>query len=207
MRMRFIFGDDWNDAPPLSGFLDFRAFSDAFYSIQKQIVGKKKLDSPKGESNGLLTLDCEQSLVSLLGHSKSTTLKSEKMTPFKAVASPFRVRLSLRLTTRNSPGLFQAPGYSDLRNWESAITKIKREETAEPPPRFSQITRSYFRVRFIYVSSLISESLEHVKFRILMLYNHDVIRLQPKANISSARFSGPPTLVTEHAWYCRMSNT
>ena len=160
MRMRFIFGDDWNDAPCLSRFFDFRAFSNAFYSIQKQIVEKKKLDSPKGENNGLLTLDCEQSLVSLLGHSRSTTLKSEKMTPFKAVTSPFRVRLSLRLTTRSSPGLFQAPGYSDPRNWESAFTKIKREETAEPPPRFSQITRSYFRVRFIYASSLISESLE-----------------------------------------------
>ena len=66
---------------------------------------KKKLDSPKGENNGLLTLDCEQSLVSLLGYSRSTTLKSEKMTAFKAVVSPFRVRLSLRLTTRSSPGL------------------------------------------------------------------------------------------------------
>ena len=44
-----------------------------------------------------------------------------------------------------------------------------------------------------------------VKFRILMLYNHDVIRLQQKPNISSTRFSGLPTLVTEHAWYCGMS--
>ena len=177
-------------------------------SIQfRNKLSEKKLDSPKGESNGLLTLDCEQSLVSLLGHSRSTTLKSERMTPFKAVASPFRVRLSLRLTTRSSPGLFQAPGYSDPRNWDSAITKIKRDETAEPPPRFSQITRSYFRVRFIYASSLISESLEHVKFRILMLYNHDVIRLQQKPNRSSIRFSGLPTLVTEHAWYYGMSNT
>ena len=86
-------------------------------SIQfRNKLSEKKLDSPKGESNGLLTLDCEQSLVSLLGHSRSTTLKSEKMTPFKAVASPFRVRLSLRLTARSSPGLFQAPGYSDPRN-------------------------------------------------------------------------------------------
>ena len=160
IRMRFIFGDDGNDAPCLSRFFDFRAFSHAFYSIQKLIVERKKLDSPKGENNGLLTLDCEQSLVSLLGYSRSTTLKSEKMTAFKAVVSPLRVRLSLRLTTRSSPGLFQAPGYSDPRNWESAITKIKREETAEPRPRFSQITRSYFRVRFIYASSLISESLE-----------------------------------------------
>ena len=116
IRMRFIFGDDGNDGPCLSRFFDFRAFSNAFYSIQKQIVEKKKLDSPKGENNGLLTLDCEQSLVSLLGHSRSTTLKSEKMTPFKAVTSPFLVRLSLRLTTRSSPGLFQAPGYSDPRN-------------------------------------------------------------------------------------------
>ena len=142
----------------------FLWFSSIFTRVlfsQKQIVEKKKkLDSPKGENNGLLTLDCEQSLVSLLGYSRSTTLKSEKMTAFKAVVSPFRVRLSLRLTTRSSPGLSQAPGYSDPRNWESAITKIKREETAEPRPRFSQITRSYFRVRFIYASSLISESLE-----------------------------------------------
>ena len=46
-----------------------------------------------------------------------------------------------------------------------------------------------------------------VKFRILMLYNHDVIRLQQKPNISSTRFSSLPTLVTEHAWYCGMSNT
>ena len=117
IRMRFIFGDDGNDAPCLSRFFDFRAFSHTFYSIQKQIVEtKKKLDSPKGENNGLLTLDCEQSLVSLLGYSRSTTLKSEKMIAFKAVVSPFRVRLSLRLTTRSSPGLFQAPGYSDPRN-------------------------------------------------------------------------------------------
>ena len=109
IRMRFIFGDDGNEGPCLSRFFDFRA-------IQKQIVEKKKLDSPKGENNGLLTLDCEQSLVSLLGYSRSTTLKSEKMTAFKAVVSPFRVRLSLRLTTRSSPGLSQAPGYSDPRN-------------------------------------------------------------------------------------------
>ena len=34
-----------------------------------------------------------------------------------------------------------------------------------------------------------------------MLYNHDVIRLQQKPNISSTRFPGLPTLVTEHAWY------
>ena len=47
----------------------------------------------------------------------------------------------------------------------------------------------------------------NVKFRILMLYNHDVIRLQQKPTISSTRFSGLPTLVTEHAWYCGMSNT
>ena len=51
------------------------------------------------------------------------------------------------------------------------------------------------------------EDLDTVKFRILMLYNHDVIRLQQKPNISSTRFSGLPTLVTEHAWYCGMSNT
>ena len=120
-----------------------------FNSQEKLFFEKKKLDSPKGENNGLLTLDCEQSLVSLLGHSRSTTLKSEKMTAFKAVAPPFRVRLSLRLTTRSSPGLFQ-----------EINGKIKREETAEPRPRFSQITHSYFRVRFIYASSLISESLE-----------------------------------------------
>ena len=44
-----------------------------------------------------------------------------------------------------------------------------------------------------------------VKFRILMLYNHDVIRLQQKPNISSTRFSSLPTLVTERAWYCGMS--
>ena len=144
-------------------FITFPWFSCIFTRVlfnSETNCRQKKLDSLKGESNGLLTLDCEQSLVSLLGHSRSTTLKSEKMTPFKAVASPFRVRLSLRLTTRSSPGLFQAPWYSDPRNWESAITKIKREETAEPPPRFSQIPRSYFRVRFIYASSLISESLE-----------------------------------------------
>ena len=47
----------------------------------------------------------------------------------------------------------------------------------------------------------------NVKFRILMLYNHDVRRLQQKPTISSTRFSGLPTLVTEHAWYCGMSNT
>ena len=46
-----------------------------------------------------------------------------------------------------------------------------------------------------------------VKFRILMLYNHDVIRLQQKPNISSTRFSGLLILVTEHAWYCGMFNT
>ena len=46
-----------------------------------------------------------------------------------------------------------------------------------------------------------------VKFRILMLYNHDVTRLQQKPNISSTRFSGLLILVTEHAWYCGMSNT
>ena len=86
-------------------------------SIQSETnCRKKKLDSPKAENNGLLTLDCEQSLVSLLGYSRSTTLKTEKMTAFKAVVSPFLVRLSLRLTTRSSPGLSQAPGYSDPRN-------------------------------------------------------------------------------------------
>ena len=37
------------------------------------------------------------------------------------------------------------------------------------------------------------------KFRILMLYDHDVIELQQKLNISSTRFPGLPTLVTEHA--------
>ena len=42
IRMRFIFGDDGNDAPCLSRFFDFRAFSHALYSIQKQIVKKKK---------------------------------------------------------------------------------------------------------------------------------------------------------------------
>ena len=116
IRMRFIFGDDGNDGPCLSCFFDFRAFSHAFYSVRNKLSEKKKLDSPKGENNGLLTVDCEQSLVSLLGYSRSTTLKSEKMTAFKAVVSPFRVRLSLRLTTRSSPGLSQAPGYSDPRN-------------------------------------------------------------------------------------------
>ena len=49
------------------------------------------------------------------------------------------------------------------------------------------------------------EDLDTVKFH--MLYNHDVIRLQRKPNISSTCFSGLPTLVTEHAWYCGMSNT
>ena len=46
-----------------------------------------------------------------------------------------------------------------------------------------------------------------VKFRILMLYSHDVTRLQQKQNISSTRFSGLLILVTEHAWYCGTSNT
>ena len=64
-----------------------------------------------------------------------------------------------------------------------------------------------------YVDGIIDEDdfmlLYHinVKFRILMHYNHDVIRLQQKPTISSTRFSGLPTLVTEHAWYCGMSNT
>ena len=60
--------------------------------------------------------------------------------------------------------------------------------------------------RIIMVFSKVANGLL-VKFRILMLYNHDVIRLQQKPNISSTRFSGLPTLVTEHAWYCGMSNT
>ena len=47
----------------------------------------------------------------------------------------------------------------------------------------------------------------NVKFRILMFYNHDVIRLQQKPTIRSTCFSGLPTLITEHAWYCGMSNT
>ena len=38
MSMRFIFGDNWNDMPPSSYFLDFCVFTHAFWSIQKQIV-------------------------------------------------------------------------------------------------------------------------------------------------------------------------
>ena len=39
MSMRFIFGDDWNDAPRSSYFLDFCVFTHVFWSIiQKQIV-------------------------------------------------------------------------------------------------------------------------------------------------------------------------
>ena len=40
-----------------------------------------------------------------------------------------------------------------------------------------------------------------------MLYDDNVIGLQQKTNISSTRFPGLPTLVTEHAWYCGMSNS
>ena len=38
MSMWFIFGDNWNDMPPSSYFLEFCAFTYAFWSIQKQIV-------------------------------------------------------------------------------------------------------------------------------------------------------------------------
>ena len=38
MSVRFIFGNDWNDAPCSSHFLDFCVFTHAFWSIQKQIV-------------------------------------------------------------------------------------------------------------------------------------------------------------------------
>ena len=102
--------------------LIFVHFHTRSIQFRNKLSKKKKLDSPKGGNNGLLTLDCEQSLVSLLGHSRSTTLKSEKMTAFKAVASPFRVRLSLRLTTRSSPGLFQVPG-TRIREIEKARSR------------------------------------------------------------------------------------
>ena len=38
MSMRFIFGNNWNDVPSSSHFLDFCVFTHAFWSIQKQIV-------------------------------------------------------------------------------------------------------------------------------------------------------------------------
>ena len=77
-------------------------------------------------------------------------------------------------------------------NAMETVWNLKRAKNKNVSPNLKEISEK--------------EDLDTVKFRILMLYNHDVIRLQQKPNISSTRFSGLPTLVTEHAWYCGMSN-
>ena len=86
---------------------------------------------------------------------------------------------------------------------EPSEEKVAAIGNADPPENASE-ARSFLGLAQ-FVSKFIPSSSPDVRFRILMLCNHDVIRLQQETNIISTRFSGLPTLVTEHAWYCGMS--
>ena len=92
--------------------------------------------------------------------------------------------LEMPITPRNKTSSSVATTSPYSGNW-------KRAKNKNISPNLKEISKK--------------KDLDTVKFR--MLYNHDVIRLQQKPNISSTRFSGLPTLVTEHAWYCGMYNT